>query len=127
MIIEDIMDSLNKYSITSRLNVYRGLRSLYIKFNEGLFEKIDETINNILWRYRSNGEIIGLRISNGVFIDMGIETIKILKGYIWEYYDYQRYTHYYIRLLHLSDGERWIALYIDENPLSPWWSEEDRM
>ena len=55
MIIEDIMDSLNKYSITSRLNVYRGLRSLYIKFNEGLFEKIDETINNILWRYRSNG------------------------------------------------------------------------
>jgi len=126
MIIEDVIDSLDKYSVTSKLNIYRGLRSLFIKFNENLFQKLTENIHNILLKYRNNGEIIKLKISDGVFIDMGIKTLKVLEGYIWEYYDYQKYTHYYIRLLHLSDGEKWIALYIDENPLSPWWSEEDR-
>ena len=126
MIIDKVIDKLEDKAITLKLNEYKSLRSLYMKFDANYEEEIRKVVSDILGSYIRDGEIIEMVVKSGLFIDMGMETIRIKRGFIWEYYHYPETTHYYIRLLHLTDANDWIALYVDENPLTPWWSGEER-
>lgn len=73
-----------------------------------------------------NGEKIVSNISHGEIIDCGIKQFRIKKGVIMEVYDYSRMTSIFIRVYIISgDDEGWLALYIDENPSTPWWSRRE--
>lgn len=71
-----------------------------------------------------NGEKITCEISGGEIIDCGLRQFKVKKGTFMEVYDYSRSTAIFIRLYSLSDGtKKWLALYVDENPSTPWWED----
>jgi hypothetical protein len=126
MIIDKVIEKLKEKAEIFKLNEYKGLRSLYMKFNIEHEREVRALVSDILGEYVRDGEIIEMIVKSGLFVDMGMETIRIKRGFIWEYYHHPETIHYYIRLLHLTNSSDWIALYIDENPLTPWWSGEER-
>lgn len=126
MIIEEILEKLKEMAETYKLNKYKEIRSLYMKFKVDHEGEVKRVVDDVLGKYIRDGETIEMHIKSGLFVDMGMETIRIRRGVIWEYYHYPSTTHYYIRLLYLSNSVDWIALYADENPSTAWWTEEER-
>ncbi len=73
------------------------------------------------------GELISCEISSGKIIDQREEHFLILRGRFFEFYNYEETSACFIRLYLLKElrGEKvWCAMYVDENPRSPWWTEE---
>ncbi len=104
---------------------YSGYTSASAFFNSELLSEVREMIEKILKELGKSGELISLEIRNGKVVDTGRESFRISRGYIYEYYHYETMTSLFIRLYVVEDNEKsWIALYIDENPHSPWWAEE---
>ncbi len=133
MYIEDLLlriyDEIKDAEI-KKINKYGEQRTLFIKASENLFSKYINDIEEILHEYKGSSEIIKMIVSEGYFLDTGIETLKIKYGIIWEIYEYTTYTLYLIRLLLIEDPntrEKWAAIYIDKNPHAAWWSEEERI
>lgn len=86
-----------------------------------VLEQVEEKLEPIL----RNGEKIICHVGEGEIIDCGIRQFKVKKGTFMEVYDYSKTTAIFIRLYSISNGaEEWLALYIDENPITPWWSKE---
>jgi hypothetical protein len=97
----------------------------YAVFSADNFERVAERLELVLKPVLKNGEKIS-STGPGEIIDSGVKQFEILKGIFSEVYDYSTTTATFIRLYHISDGKReWLALYIDENPSTPWWGHED--
>jgi len=72
-----------------------------------------------------NGEKIVCDVSDGEIIDCGIRQFRVEKGTFMEVYDYSRATAIFLRLYQITDGaKKWLALYVDENPMTPWWEDD---
>ncbi len=111
------------------INKYKNMRTVFLRISPDDINDAVKYIEEILEEYKGRSEIIKLLINEGYFMDTGIETLKIEYGLIWEIYDYPTFTHYLIRLLKIigkSNNRNWIAIYIDENPDTAWWTEEER-
>ena len=129
-ILDDISNELRKVSQHESIRKYKNTRVAFYRASIDKEGILIDCIERSLEKYKGRSEIIKLLVSEGYFLDTGIETLKIIYGVIWEVYDYPTFTHYLIRLLKIHDEGRnikWIAVYIDENPDTAWWTEEERM
>ena len=111
------------------INKYKNIRTVFLRISPDNINDAIKYIEEILEEYKGRSEIIKLLIKEGYFMDTGIETLEIEYGLIWEIYDYPTFTHYLIRLLKIiekSNNRNWVAIYIDENPDTAWWTEEER-
>ncbi len=125
-ILEDIK------SISRNQNVKRNER--YVTgcafFDVVHFDRIVDGITRAIEPIVMDGEKILNRIDGGKIFDSGEFLFQIKKGVFFEVYDYKELAATFVRLYHLFDpGSRneWLALYIDENPSTPWWSKVDRV
>jgi len=93
------------------------------RFGEAL-EEIERAIGPIV----GSGEKISCELGKGGVVDCTVRGFEVLKGHLFEVYSYESLTAAFIRVYLLKDKEReWIAVYIDENPQTPWWSGKDRV
>ena len=84
-------------------------------------------VEGILRRGGGEGEEIYCRLGDGEITDRGVKSLRIGRGVFIEYYDYQEMSVVFIRLYAMESGDRrWTALYIDENPETPWWTKDER-
>jgi hypothetical protein len=126
-ILDYIIKELGQYAEIIRVNEYKHHKTLYLKSSLEFYDTIEKGIRDILSKYKDNSEIITLSIETGEFVDLGLKTIEVDKGIVWEIYLYEECIHVTIRLLHMCQEKvEWVALYIDYNPESAWWSEEER-
>ncbi|PCN51267.1 hypothetical protein B6U99_00560 [Candidatus Geothermarchaeota archaeon ex4572_27] len=101
--------------------------TFFAKLPADKFRAVMILIWRLLMKRMEMGEVINMRVNEGEFRDMGLKTITIKRGEVWEFYDYEEFSHHYIRLLEMErEGESWIALYIDYNERSPWWTSRER-
>ena len=123
---ETIIDSISDISKTKKINTRGKYVACHATFDAGDFDnvisKIKETIAPIL----ENGEKIENDIQKGEIVDCGIRQFEILRGKFLEVYDYDKTTAVFIRLYHVKGEREWLALYIDENPDTPWWGDEEK-
>jgi len=132
-LLDDIVEAMDSIGLKTSIRQYRRSRCIFIKASPDIGKDILKKIEDTLEKYKGRSEIIRLLISKGYILDTGIETLKIDYGLIWEVYDYPTFTHYLIRIYHLTDKSRvkedksWIAVYVDENPDTAWWSGEERV
>jgi len=90
------------------------------------YGRIDARLRKILKEFEPGGELINLQ-GQGEIIDQGEGSFSIEKGRTYEFYSYGEMSSLFLRLYLISDpkqGKRWVALYMDENPHTPWWAEE---
>jgi hypothetical protein len=121
-ILHEIQESLKDISKTQDSNK-RGGFSTSMSIIEGFtLDDVRARIENVLIKYQLNGEKIASILQNGEIFDSGTVHFKILAGFIIEFYDYKHKTSVFIRIYQISDGKKeWIAVYIDQNPKTPWW------
>ncbi len=99
----------------------------YLLFDYEAYRDVLERLDALTERHTERGERIRCQIGRGAVVDMGVETILVRGGVCWELYDYEELSLAFVRLYSLEEGERrWVALYVDENPETPWWSKEER-
>jgi hypothetical protein len=122
---DEILDSLKELSKVQKTNQKNGLVT-----GTAIMESIDigdveKRIEGVLENYRLNGEMIVTQLRKGEIVDSGTRYFDILGGYVIEFYEYEKTTAVFIRNYLISDGEKkWIAVYIDENPETPWWERD---
>lgn len=88
-----------------------------------VFRHVEEKLEPVLQK----GEKILCSLREGEIIDCGIKQFRIKKGAFIEVYDYSRTAVMFIRLYLVSGGAgEWLALYVDENPSTPWWDEKSQ-
>ncbi len=91
------------------------------------YAEAEKRLNALADRIAAKGEKILCSIERGDVIDSGVKGFSIHRGTVLELYDYEEMTVAFIRLYHLSDGKKeWLAIYVDENPKTPWWKLEER-
>jgi len=122
---EKIIDSVSDISKTKKIRNGEKYITCHATFKvsdfDNVISKIKETTEPVL----KNGEKIENDIATGEIVDCGQKQFEILKGRFFEIYDYDKTTAIFIRLYHVKGEKEWIALYIDENPDTPWWGEEE--
>jgi hypothetical protein len=122
---EKIIDSISDISRTKKIRNREKYVTCHATFDVDAFDnvllKIKETIEPVL----ENGEKIENDISSGEIVDCGTRQFEILKGKFLEVYDYDKTTAIFIRLYHVKGEKEWLALYVDENPDTPWWGEDE--
>jgi hypothetical protein len=124
-ILDEIQASLKSISKLQRKNVRRDFVSAMSIIEEKDIEVVEEKIENALESHLPNGEKIVSEIKVGDIIDGGNPYFKILGGYVIEFYDYDTTTSVFIRNYLISDGGKdWVAVYIDQNPKTPWWNQD---
>ena len=122
-----IKDFANKLSKETKINEEDKGCTLFAKFTSDKYKMLTIVIWKLLMKKMEMGEVVNLTISSGEFRDMGIKTISIYGGEIWEFYDYESFSHYYIRLIKMrKDEEEWVSLYVDYVPKSAWWTKKER-
>jgi hypothetical protein len=116
------------FSCLKEASEYRNIREKgkYVtgaaKFPSSAYNKVLGQVERSLEPLLKNGEKIVCSITGGEIIDCGLKQFQVKKGTIIEVYDYSRTTAIFIRLYIISSkDEEWLALYIDENPSTPWW------
>ena len=120
-----ILEELEELAQKSSVREYSGYISTSAFFKAETLSEVKERVEKTLKKLSENGELISLEICSGMVVDTGRESFKIAGGKVYEYYHYETMTSLFIRLYRIEDkGKSWIALYIDENPHSPWWAEE---
>lgn len=127
MIALELLEGLADIAKTRKRREERGYVVAHATFEVGAYEEVLRRIEQATRPYRDKGEEIVCAVSSGRIIDSGAEQYAIRRGTSMELYDYERATVAFVRLYHLVGGGReWLTLYIDENPSTPWWSEEER-
>lgn len=122
---EEIFKSLENISKTSKLRTREKYTAGHATFVTGDFDRVLYGINQTIGPLLKNGEKIENDINAGEIVDCGLKQFKILRGKFFEVYDYGSTTAIFIRLYHVRGEKEWLALYIDENPDTPWWGEEE--
>jgi hypothetical protein len=122
---EKIFDSIALISKTKKImtrgKYVTGHSTFDVSDYDNVILKIKKTLEPIL----KNGEKIENDISAGEIVDCGLKQFEILRGKFFEVYDYGSTTAIFIRLYHVKGEKEWLALYVDENPETPWWGEDE--
>lgn len=96
------------------------------RFPASMYSRIREHVDRKLEPILPNGEKIVCILKEGEIVDCGVKQFTVKKGVFMEVYDYAKSTAIFIRLYVIShEEEEWLALYIDENPSTPWWGGGD--
>ncbi len=126
-ISKKILNELESYSKTKKICKQEKYTTATAKFDVTSFKEVLDTINRVIDPVVENGEKIVCNIDRGEIIDSKIKGFEIEKGVLIELYDYASTTVAFIRLYHIKDAKKeWLALYIDENPDTPWWTNKER-
>ncbi len=88
------------------------------------FEEAIKGIEDAIAPIVKNGEKISCEIKGGEVVDCTVKGFDVLKGWLFEAYSYDSLTAAFIRVY---GNKRWVAVYIDENAQTPWWTEKDRV
>lgn len=127
MLTEKILSELKDVSKSQNIRKHGKYITGSATFDSKHFDYAADKINSVLAPIIANGEKILNEIKNGEVVDSGIKQFKILRGIFIEVYDYKTMTVTFLRLYQISDkNKEWLALYIDENPSTPWWGKEER-
>ncbi len=127
MLTEKILSELKDVSKSQNIRKHGKYITGSAVFDSGHFDYVANRVNSILAPVAANGEKILNEIKEGEVVDSGIKQFKILRGIFIEVYDYKTMTVAFVRLYQISDkNKEWLALYIDENPSTPWWGKEER-
>ncbi len=122
---EEIFDSLVDISKTKKIRTRGKYVTGHATFDVSDFDNVLDVVNQTLEPMLKNGEKIENKISEGEIVDCGLKQFEILRGKFFEVYDYGSTTAIFIRLYHVKGEKEWLALYIDENPDTPWWGEDE--
>ncbi|RLF60342.1 MAG: hypothetical protein DRN25_02940 [Thermoplasmata archaeon] len=125
MFTEKILRELKDISDNSSIRKNQSYTVGFAVFSPDKFEEVMSRIKKLLQR---EGEEI-ICEGTGRIVDCGTTQFHIKKAVFIEYYHYISTTSIFVRLYLISnkdDNKEWISLYIDENPLTPWWSKEER-
>ena len=126
-LIDKFVESLKPLANTTRIRSYGKYRVLTMIFRSEFFIKVVEEVDKLTYKVALNGEKIKCFLTEGTVTDMGRETLKILEGAYFEVYEYEKTKVYFIRVYLYSNGfKKWVSLYMDENPETPWWSKAER-
>lgn len=117
-ILEELRDISDEQKIRRNREYIVGFATFFSKNFEEILKRVEKTLNN------ESEKIIC--IGKGEIIDSGTKQFEIKKAVFMEYYDYPSTIAVFIRLYKIRNKKEWISLYIDENPITPWWSEEER-
>lgn len=127
MLTEKILSELKSVSKSQNIRKHGKYIAGSAVFDSKHFDYAADKINFILTPVVASGEKISNEIKAGEIVDSGVKQFKILKGIFIEIYDYKTMTVAFVRLYHIGDkNKEWVALYIDENPSTPWWGKEER-
>jgi hypothetical protein len=124
-LVEKIFASLADVSKTKKIRTVGKYVTGHATFDVGDFEKVLDGVNQTIEPVLKNGEKIENNISAGEIVDCGLKQFEILNGKFFEVYDYGSTTAIFIRLYHVKGEKEWLALYVDENPDTPWWGEDE--
>lgn len=122
---EEIFDSLSDILKTKKIRTRGKYITGHATFDVSDFDNVLDVVNQTLEPMLKNGEKIENKISEGEIVDCGLKQFEILRGKFFEVYDYGSTTAIFIRLYHVKGEKEWLALYIDENPDTPWWGEDE--
>jgi len=122
---EEIFDSLVDISKTKKIRTRGKYITGHATFDVSDFDNVLDVVNQTLEPMLKNGEKIENKIRGGEIVDCGLKQFEILRGKFFEVYDYGSTTAIFIRLYHVKGEKEWLALYIDENPDTPWWGEDE--
>ena len=124
MWVEKLLDKVKGRAKWTRVREYKGYLVGSAIFEEEALPWVLGVVKEVL---EKEGEIILSELGPGKIVDRGVESLKVRGGRFIEYYDYRSMRVVFIRLYVLEGEEgRWLALYIDENPETPWWAGEER-
>ncbi len=124
-VLEEILGSLKSCSKVQKIRSEGEFRAASSIIDGVGIDGVERMIERVLSRYSQRGEEIITKIKDGVVLDGGDASFKITGGFVIEFYDYEDTASLFIRNYRISDGDReWVAVYIDENPYTPWWCEE---
>lgn len=126
-IAERIASELKDISKTRDLRKHEGYSAATVILAKEHYAEAKRRINALADLIAANGEKILCSVGRGDVVDSGMKGFSIRRGVVLELYDYEEMSAAFIRLYHLSDGKKeWLALYVDENPKTPWWKKEER-
>jgi|Deesub1362A_J573_1020465.scaffolds.fasta_scaffold00131_52 hypothetical protein len=120
---ETILQSIENISEDCRIRSREGYTAGYARLKISYYEKVLEKIKQVIGPVIKNGEKIENQIADGEIVDSGIKQFEVKRGVFLEVYDYKKTTAIFIRLYHIKGDKEWLALYIDENPETPWWEK----
>jgi hypothetical protein len=126
---EKILEDLKPVSRNQKVRRNEGYLTGSAFFDVVHFDRVVDVVTRVIEPIITDGEKILNRIEGGKIFDSGEFLFQIKRGVFFEVYDYRELTATFIRLYHLFDpgsGNEWLALYIDENPSTPWWSKGER-
>ncbi len=126
-ILDEIQEVLKGISKVQKVNV-RGDFTTAMSIIDGE-DTVDvvKLVEQALEKYVPNGEKIITKIDEGKIFDSGKVYFNIRDGYVIEFYDYKTTTSVFIRIYWISDEiKEWIAVYIDQNPATPWWDKGEQ-
>lgn len=127
MLTEKILSAFKSISKSQSVRKHGKYITGSATFDSKHFDYVADKINFILAPIVASGEKIASEITKGEIVDSGAKQFEILKGIFIEVYDYKTMSVAFVRLYQISDkNKEWLALYIDENPSTPWWSEGER-
>ncbi len=122
---EEMLDSLADISKTKKIRMRGKYTTGHATFDVDNFDNVISKIKEAIGPVLKNGEKIENDISAGKIVDCGLKQFEIRKGKFFEVYDYDSTTAIFIRLYHVKGEREWLALYVDENPDTPWWGEDE--
>ncbi len=123
---KNVLDRLKGIAETTNLKKFKEYEAASLIFEHERYEDVIKGLNDVLRDISSEGEVISSTFSKGEVMDSGSKHLDIVRGMLYEVYDYKAMSSAFIRLYHLVGDKEWLALYVDENPHTPWWSEEER-
>ena len=127
MIALELLEGLADIAKTESRREEGGYVVAHATFEVGAYDEVLGRLEQAVKPYREAGEEIACSVSSGKITDSGVAQYGIRRGFFMELYEYETATVAFLRLYHLEGvGKEWLALYIDENPSTPWWSEEER-
>lgn len=122
---EEILDNLADISKTKKTRTRGKYTTGHATFDIGDFDNVISKIKKTIEPVLKNGEKIENDISAGEIVDCGLKQFEIVRGKFFEIYDYDKTTAIFIRLYHVKGEREWLALYVDENPDTPWWGDKE--
>lgn len=126
-ITDALLESVGPIATKVKKRSHKGYISGSAFFPVERYNEVLDRLERLTEEVARGGEKISVDVSRGSIVDSGLPQFKIAKGRGIELYDYETTTAAFIRVYHIkSSDNEWIALYVDENPHTPWWSEEER-
>lgn len=123
---ERILERLEGIAETSSAKRFKEYEAVSLILHSSRYEDVIRGLNEVLDGIAKDGEVISSAFGEGEIVDSGVKHLEVVRGMLYEVYDYKAMSSAFIRLYHLKGEKEWLALYVDENPHTPWWEEEER-